>query len=177
MEHSLQGALKCHWIYSSRLHAALVTKSIVGSRVRVGSKSQDIVDSGGIDPEEIYHNDCHLYVLALRRLALEPDAQCRAEGDYNVAQELQHEIIVGRCLIGKGKLSAVEEKAIGDLAAAASALPKDALLFANGHAPNVEVMRNLAWAPLRIAAANLIPLLEPRAEENRAYFEGHKLAP
>jgi hypothetical protein len=81
----------------------------------------------GIDPEEIYHNDFHLYVLALRRLALEPDAQCRAEGDYNVARELQYEIVIGRCLIGKGKLNAVEEKRIGDLAAAADALPKDAL--------------------------------------------------
>jgi hypothetical protein len=142
-----------------------------------GSKSQDTVDSGGIDPEEIYHNDFHYYVLAVRRLALEPDAQCRAEGDYNVAQELQYEIIIGRCLIGKGKLTAVEEKAIGDLAAAADALPKDALLFANGHAPNVEVMRNRAWAPLRLAAATLIPLLEPRAAESRAYFQEHKLEP
>jgi hypothetical protein len=142
-----------------------------------GSKSQDTVDSGGIDPEEIYHNDFHYYVLAVRRLALEPDAQCRAEGDYNVAQELQYEIIIGRCLIGKGKLTAVEEKAIGDLAAAADALPKDALLIANGHAPNVEVMRNPAWAPLRLAAATLIPLLEPRAMESRAYFQEHKLEP
>jgi hypothetical protein len=143
----------------------------------VSSKSQDIVDSGGIDPEELYHNDFHHYFLALRRLALEPDAQCRAEGDYNVAQELQYEIIIGRCLIGKGKLTAVEEKAVGDLAAAADALPKDALLFAIGHAPNVEVLRNPAWAPLRVAAATLIPSLEPRAVENRAYFEEHKLAP
>jgi hypothetical protein len=117
----------------------------------VSSKSQDIVDSGGIDLEEIYNNDFHHYFLALRRLALDPDAQCHAEGDYNVAQELQYEIIIGRCLIGKGKLTAVEEKAIGDLAAAADALPKDALLFAIGHAPNVEVLRNLAWAPLRFA--------------------------
>jgi hypothetical protein len=131
----------------------------------------------GIDPEEIYHNDFHLYVLALRRLALEPDAQCRAEGDYNVARELQYEIVIGRCLIGKGKLNAVEEKRIGDLAAAADALPKDALLFANGHAPNVEVMRHLAWAPLRIAASTLIPLLEPRAVENLEYFEKIKIVP
>ena len=144
---------------------------------RVGSVSQDIDDSSGIDPEEIYHNDFHHYFLALRRLALEPDAQCRAEGDYNVAQDLQYEIIIGRCLIGKGKLSAVEEKAIGEMAAAADALPKDALLFANGHAPNVEVMRNLAWAPMRVAAATLIPLLEPRAVETRAYFEEHNRAP
>ena len=140
------------------------------------SKSQDNVDSGGIDPEEIYHNDFHHYFLALNRLALEPDAQCRAEGDYNVAQELQYEIIIGRCLIGKGKLGAVEEKAILDLAAIADALPKDALLFANGHAPNVKVMQNPAWAPLRVAAATLIPLLETCAVETRSYFEQHKLA-
>jgi hypothetical protein len=143
----------------------------------VSSNSQSTVNSGGIDPEEIYHNDFHYYVLAVRRLALEPDAQCRAEGDYSVAQELQYEIVIGRCLIGKGKLSAVEEKGIWDLAAAADVLPKDALLFANGHAPNVEVMRNPAWAPLRVAAADLVLLLEPRMVENRAYFEEHKVAP
>jgi hypothetical protein len=139
--------------------------------------SQGTVDSGSIDPEELYHNDFHYYVLAVRRLALEPDAQCRAEGDYNVAQELQYEIIIGRCLIGKGKLSEVEEKRIGELAAAADGLPKDALLFANGHVPNVKVMQYPAWAPLRVAAAALIPLLEPRVVENRTYFEEHKLSP
>jgi hypothetical protein len=143
----------------------------------VSLKSQNIVDSGGIDPEEIYHNNFHQYLLALRRLALEPDAQCRAEGDYNVAQELQYEIVIGRCLIGKGKVNPVEEKTIGDLAAAADALPKDALLFANGHLPNVEVMQHLAWTPLRVAATTLIPLLEPRAVENREYFEKIKLVP
>jgi hypothetical protein len=143
----------------------------------VSAESQDTVDSGGIDPEEIYHNDFHYYVLALRRLALEPDAQCRAEGDYNVAQELQHEILIGRCLTSKGKLSAAQEKGIGDLVAAVDALPKDALLFANGHAPNVEVMRNPLWAPLRVAAAVLIELLEPRVVENRTYFEKHKHSP
>jgi hypothetical protein len=135
------------------------------------------VDSEDIDQEEIYHNNFHYFVQAVRRLAFEPDAQCRAEGDYNVAQELQYEIIIGRCLIGKGHLSALEEKTIGDLAAVAAALPNDALVFANGHAPNVAVMRNPAWVPLRIAAADLILLLEPRVLENRAYFEKHKLAP
>jgi hypothetical protein len=171
----LQGAHKCHETNLSLFFDVLAAYFAI--KPRVSSVSQDIDDSSGIDPEEIYHNDFHHYFLALRRLALEPDAQCHAEGDYNVAQELRYEIIIGRCLNGKGKLSAVEEKALGELAAAADALPKDALLFANGHAPNVEVMRNLAWAPLRVAAATLIPLLEPRAVENRAYFEEHKLAP
>jgi hypothetical protein len=143
----------------------------------MASKPQDIIDSGGIDPEEIYHNDFHYFFLALRRLALEPDAQCRAEGDYNVAQELQYEIVIGRCLIGKGQLSAGEEKTIGIRAAAADALPKDALLFANGHAPNVAVMRHPAWVPLRVAAATLTVLLESKAVENRAYFEDHQIAP
>jgi hypothetical protein len=143
----------------------------------MGSKPQDIIASGGIDPEEIYHNDFHYFLLALRRLALEPDAQCRAEGDYNVAQELQYGIVIGRCLIGKGRLSAVEEKTIGDLAAAADALPKDALHFANGHVPNVAVMQHPAWVPLGVAAATLIVLLEAKAMENRAYFNAQQLAP
>jgi hypothetical protein len=147
--------------------------SLLGAQM--DSKSRDIADTGDIDPKEIYHNDFHYFFLALKRLALEPDAQCRAEGDYNVAQELQYEIVIGRCLIGKGQLSAVEEKTIEDLAAAADALPKNALLFANGHAPNVAIMRHPAWVPLRVAAATLTGLLEAKAAENRAYFDDHKL--
>lgn len=93
------------------------------------------------------------YMLALKSLAMEPEAQCQAEGDYNVAQELQYEISLGRCLIEKGRLDSVEEKSIAALADSVQSLPDSALVFANGHAPNVAVMKHPAWAPLRDAAS------------------------
>lgn len=83
--------------------------------------------------------DFKYYALAIKKLALEPVVQCRAQGDYNVAQEIQFDIILGRSLIGRRRLSLAQEKAILNLAEAASNLPHEAVTPANGYAANVEV--------------------------------------
>src|SRR5258706_8984827 len=109
---------------------------------------------GGIGPDEAYHNGFHYFMLALRELSMEPEDQCR--GGYNVAQELQYELLLGRCLLGIGRLNAVEEAAVADLVDAVQRLPESAITFASWGAQNVAVMNNSAWAPLRLRAPLLI---------------------
>jgi hypothetical protein len=124
-----------------------------------------------MNAEEKYHNIFLHFVNALRILAMDPESQCHAEGDFNVAQELQYEILSGRYVIGKGKLNEMEEAAVGALASSIAAIPKSALVFAEGHGPNVRNMKQAAWSPIRAQAASLLALLAPRIAENAAYFE------
>ena len=102
---------------------------------------------------------------------MDPEPQCEAEGNFNVAQELKNEILSGRYVIGKGKLSESEETAIATLASAVAAVPDSALTFANGYAPNVRNMTHPAWPPIRAQAASILSLLNSRIAENKAYFD------
>jgi hypothetical protein len=79
---------------------------------------------------------------------LDADPQCESEGNFNVAQELQYEILSGRYVIGKGKLNETEETAIAALASAVAAVPESAPTFAEGHATNVRNMMHPAWTPI-----------------------------
>lgn len=124
-----------------------------------------------MDTEEKYHNIFLHFVNALRILAMEPESQCHAEGNYNVAQELQYEILSGRYVIGKGKLNEIEEAAIATLTAAVGAVPDSALTFAEGHSANVRNMTHVSWTPMRAQASLLLSLLHSRIDENKAYFE------
>jgi hypothetical protein len=126
---------------------------------------------GPMDKEEKYHNIFFHFVNALRILAMDPESQCHAEGNFNVAQELQYEILSGRYVIGKGKLNEFEEEALGALASSVAAIPESALVFAEGHDPNVRNMKHAAWSPIRAQAVSLLALLGPRIAENAAYFE------
>ncbi|HEY2675709.1 MAG TPA: hypothetical protein VGI65_01990 [Steroidobacteraceae bacterium] len=85
-----------------------------------------------MDAEEKYHQIFSQFARALRSLAMDADPQCESEGDFNVAQELQYEILCGRYVIGKGKLNETEEAAVGALASAIDAVPGSALTFAEG---------------------------------------------
>jgi hypothetical protein len=128
---------------------------------------------GTMDAEEKYHQIFSEFARALRHLAMDADAQCESEGDFNVAQELQYEILCGRYVIGRGKLNETEEAAIGALASAIDAVPGSALTFAEGHAANVQNMMHPAWAPIRAQAVSLLALLDSRIAQNKAYFEQH----
>jgi hypothetical protein len=85
-----------------------------------------------MDAEEKYQNIFFHFIKALRVLAMDPEPQCEAEGNFNVAQELQYEILSGRYVIGKGKLNSSEEAAIATLASAVGGVPDSALTFAEG---------------------------------------------
>jgi hypothetical protein len=135
--------------------------------------SPDDPPTEAMGPEETYHHVFFYVIQALKILAMDPEQQCEAQGNYNVAFELQSEILSGRYPIGKGRLSALEESAIAGLASVIAAVPDSALVFANGHAPNVRNMMNPAWAPMRAQAASILALLESRIAENNAYFEQH----
>jgi len=104
---------------------------------------------------------------------MDADPQCESEGNFNVAQELQYEILSGRYVIGKGKLNETEEAAIAALASVVAAVPESALTFAEGHAANVRNMMHPAWTPIRAQAVSLLALLDSRIAENKAYFEQH----
>jgi hypothetical protein len=129
-----------------------------------------------MDAEETFHNVFFYFIATLKILAMEPEAQCEAQGNYNVAFELQQETLSGRYLVEKGRLDKAEEIAIEALASAISELPKSALAFANGHKPNVLNMEHSAWKPIRAQAASLLVLLIPRIAENNTYFERSKSA-
>jgi hypothetical protein len=124
-----------------------------------------------MDAEEKYHNIFLHFVNALRILAMDPEPQCSAEGDFNVGQELQYEILSGRYVIGKGRLNELEESAVAALASAIAAVPDLALIFAAGHGPNVRNMKHPAWTLLRAQAASLLTLLDSRIAENKSYFQ------
>jgi hypothetical protein len=138
---------------------------------------QDAPPSEIMDAEETFHNVFFYFIAGLRILAMEPEAQCEAQGNYNVAQELQQEALSGRYLVEKGRLNKVEETAIEGLASSISELPKSVLTFANGHEQNVLNMERAEWTPIRAQAASLLKLLIPRIVENNAYFERSKSAP
>ena len=123
-----------------------------------------------MDTEEKYQHIFFYFIKALRVLAMDPQSQCEAEGNFNVAQEIQYEILSGRYVIGKGKLNLSEEAAIATLASAVAAVPDSALTFAEGHLPNVKNMRHPAWTPIRAQAASLLAILGSRIIENDAYF-------
>jgi hypothetical protein len=61
---------------------------------------------------------------------MDADPQCESEGNFNVVQELQYEILSGRYVIGKEKLNETEETAIAALASAVAAVPESALTLA-----------------------------------------------
>jgi hypothetical protein len=55
---------------------------------------------------------------------MDPEPQCDAQGNYNVAYELQSEILSGRYLIGKRILGSLEESAIAAVASAIAQLAR-----------------------------------------------------
>jgi hypothetical protein len=131
----------------------------------------DPLHTDAMDAEETFHNVFHQFIATLRFLAMEPEATCEAQGNYNVAFELQQEALSGPYLVDKGRLDRAEEIAINAFASTVSDLPKSALVFAKGHEPNVRNMKHAAWTPIRAQAASLLVLLTPRIAENNAYFE------
>jgi hypothetical protein len=137
----------------------------------VDRASPDAQPSEPMDAAETYQHIFFYFIQALGILAMDPELQCEAEGNVNVAQELKNEILSGRYVIGKGKLSESEETAIAILAAAVAAVPDSALTFANGHAPNVKNMTHPAWTPIRAQATSLLGILDSRIAVNKAYFD------
>ncbi|MGA2187851.1 MAG: hypothetical protein ABSH33_04940 [Steroidobacteraceae bacterium] len=131
----------------------------------------DAQSSETMDDEEKYQHIFFYFIKALTTLAMDAESQCDAEGNFNVAQELKHEILSGRYVIGKGKLNDSEETAIAAVTSAIETIPDLALMFAEGHAPNVRNMTHPAWTPIRAAASSLLTLLNSRIVENNAYFE------
>src|SRR5258708_34651800 len=90
-----------------------------------------------MDTEEKYQHIFFYFIKALRVLAMDPQSQCEAEGNFNVAQEIQYEIRSGRYVLGKGKLNLSEEAAIASLASAVAPVPDSALTRPQCHLPNV----------------------------------------
>jgi hypothetical protein len=124
-----------------------------------------------MDAEEQYQNIFFHFIKALRVLGMDPERQCNAEGNFNVAQELQYEILSGRYIIGKGRLNPSEEGAVTNLASAVAGVPDSGLTFAEGHLANVRNMQHPAWTPIRMQAASLLTILSSRIAENDAYFK------
>lgn len=129
--------------------------------------------SGHVDAEEQFHQLFCDFVAVLRILAMDAASQCRAWGDFNIAQELKHETLAGRGVIGKGKLDQAEESAVAALAVVINAVPDSALVFAEGHAANVKNMTHPAWKLVRAQAASLLTSLASRILESKAYYEKH----
>jgi hypothetical protein len=122
--------------------------------------------------EESFHNAFLYFMEALGVLSLEATEQCEAMGNFNVAWELQHDVLDGGTALINWPvdyLSASEKDDIAQLLRPLSELPEAALRSANQ-----EAMSHTAWIGLRSGAVMLIEQLRDAARRNREFFQTQK---
>ena len=122
--------------------------------------------------DESFHNAFLYFMEALGVLSLEAAEQCEAMGNFNVAWELQHDVLDGGTALINWPvdyLSASEKDDTAQLLRPLSELPEAALRSANQ-----EAMSHTAWIGLRSGAVMLIEQLRDAARRNREFFQTQK---
>jgi len=104
--------------------------------------------------------------------------QCKEMGNYNTPWEIQDDVSfggLGVLRLSVPYLSWEQAGKIVDLVAALRRLPKEAIAVQHmemtSHVGCVTAMSHPAWEPLRKEARELLVLLKPVIERNRAYFQ------
>ena len=125
--------------------------------------------------EESFHN-CFLYFMeAVEVLSLDAAKQCEVMGNFNVAWEIQHDVLDGGAALINwpiSYLSPTEKDAVSQVTVSLSKLPEAALL------PNhIQAMGHPAWADLRIAAKRLRVQLDDAVRKNREFFSNQRAEP
>ncbi len=130
-----------------------------------------------IPAEELFHNYYHYFLQSLARLAESAEDQCASGNNFNVAWELQDDLLrdASGVLIYQGSgLSAEQRADIVTLVEELKALPTSVLSGSRNAAGSLRDMNHPCWSPLRGAASALIKTLEPITNQNRAYFHESK---
>jgi hypothetical protein len=123
-----------------------------------------------LSDEEEFHSSYRVFLMSLKYLALPPDEQCAAMGDYNVAWELKDDVLRGRFLIDRGYLSVEQEAWVGALAGALEGVPAQTLPAGAGRDTNLAAMQHPSWTPLRSIAKQVLKALSTFTTENSRYL-------
>jgi len=113
-----------------------------------------------------FHSSYRVFAEALEMLAGEPEQQCEAMGDFNVAWELKDDVQAGKYLIGQGRLDAAQEAWISTVVCALEAVPADTLPAGAGRELNLTAMRHPSWVPIRVLAASALDALSAATAGN-----------
>lgn len=120
--------------------------------------------------ESSFHSGYRVFVQAVEMLAMSPEEQCAAMGDYNVAWELKDDVRAGKYLVGQGYLNPEQESWVLALVGALEAVPAQVLPSGSGRDINLLAMQHHCWTPLRSIAALALRALEPFTTENARYL-------
>jgi hypothetical protein len=128
-----------------------------------------------IPEKEVFANTYHYFIRALKVLAADADAQCKAMGNYNVACEIKDDVIRGAPLLGLSEaqgLTSRERSGIRDLVTALEEIPASLLVSTTSEAESRKAMSHPSWIPLRVRASELLSLLAATRARNEAYLSG-----
>ena len=123
-----------------------------------------------IEDIDAFHNSFRAYLDAVEMLAAEPEDQCSMMGDYNVAWELKDDVQAGCYLLGRGHLSASEERAISSLVSALNEVDTQVLPAGAGREVNVRAMSHPSWIPSRHLAAEVLRELQGASARAASFF-------
>lgn len=126
------------------------------------------MDNQLLSQDEAFHNCFFYFVKALGVMSLEPAAQYETMGKFNVAWEIQHDVLDAGISLQSWPglyLGKAEKDEIARFVVSVKALPQAALMSTEDavHHPN--------WTSLRVGAARLIQLLELPVKNNLEFFQ------
>lgn len=135
-------------------------------------KSEYPVANEPMSLEESFYN-CFLYFMkALDVLALDADEQCEVMGNFNVAWEIQHDVLDGGTSLINWPidyLSQPEKDAIAQVTTPLKELPDSALV-----SDHMRAMNHPSWADLRFAAKRLRVQLDDAVKKSREFFDSQR---
>ena len=115
--------------------------------------------------DEVFHSLYGWFLGHVASLALDPEACCESQGNYNVAHELWYFIRNDQLPRNSGEiLSAAQWAAVDDLCKSVAEVPENARRWTTFASESVENMRNDAWRPARVKAQYLLKVLAPITE-------------
>jgi hypothetical protein len=126
------------------------------------------MNNDALSDDEAFHNSFFYFAEALEVMSLDAAKQCEVMKNFNVAWEIQHDVLDMGIAIQQwpgSYLTQTEKDEIGALVATASALSPAALSSANEDA-----MKHPAWEELRRGATQLLKKLERPLQRNREFF-------
>lgn len=124
--------------------------------------SASMSDTTPISEDEVCRSRYEWFLGHVASLALEPEACCESQGNYNVAHELWYFIRDGELPRNpSGMLSSAQWAAVDDLCRSVREVPDGARRWTTIASESVENMRNDAWKPARAKAQHLLEALTP----------------
>jgi hypothetical protein len=129
--------------------------------------------SDELSEEELFQNGYHHFHRNLTILEKDCVTQCNMVGNFNVAWELQDELLRDAFVVLNypwnglnSELKGLVEKLMADL----EAIPKSVMSGDRTVEGSQRDMSHPCWTPLREQAANLLKALEPATKLNAEYF-------